>query len=202
MASGLVAESGTEVSSMARMSDVRSLGLERFDLALGGVRKGFWALLAAAVLLALLVPTSILWRTSSSELRLRACLWPAVATVGQTVHLFVVPLTEADRQAVAGPWTEFQITRDMTGMPMDTPALARTGRTTTSQAFALPFALEMPGRWTVSVTVRTPARPFWQMRVPVTVVPPPSAAAMAAASLQAAGPTLRGCGILNGSQPL
>jgi len=190
---------------MARMSDARALGFDRFDLALGGVRKGFWALLAVAVLLALLVPTSILWRTSSSELHLRACLWPAVASVGQTVHLFVVPLTEADRQAVAGPWTEFQITRDMTGMPMGTPALARTGRVTTSQAFAVPFALEMPGHWTVSVSVRTPARPFWQMRVPVTVVPPSSVAgqhAAVAGNLQAAGPTARGCGILNGSQPI
>lgn len=186
---------------MARMRDARALGFDRldgFDLALGGVRKGFWALLAAAVLLAMLVPTSILWRASSSELRLRACLWPAMASVGQTVHIFVVPLTEADRQAVAGPWTEFQITRDMTGMPMDTPALARTGRTTSSQAFAVPFALEMPGHWTVSISVRTPARPFWQMRVPVTVVPPSAGTA----NLQGVGPEPRGCGILNGSQPL
>jgi hypothetical protein len=188
------------MSGMARMRDARVLGFDRFDLALGGVRKGFWALLAAAVLLAVLVPTSILWRASSSELHLRACLWPAVASVGQTVHIFVVPLTEADRQAVAGPWAEFQITRDMIGMPMDTPALARAGRATTSQAFALPFALEMPGHWTVFVSVRTPARPFWQMRVPVTVMPPPSAGT--AADLQAAGPTPRGCGILNGSQPI
>lgn len=192
---------------MARMSDARARGfdsldsldrLDGFDLALGGVRKGFWALLAAAVLLAVLVPTSVLWRISSSELHLRACLWPAVASVGQTVHLFVVPLTEADRQAVAGPWTEFQVTRDMTDMPMGTPTLARTGRATTSQAFAVPFALEMPGHWTVSVSVRTPARPSWQMRVPVTVVPPSSGTA----DLQAAGPSSRGCGILNGSQPL
>ncbi len=192
------------MSGMARMRDARALGfdrldrLDRLDLALGGVRKGFWALLAAAVLLAVLVPTSILWRTSSSELHLRACLWPAVASVGQTVHLFVVPLTEADRQAVAGPWAEFEVTRDMTDMPMGTPPLARTGRATTSQAFAVPFALEMPGHWTVSVSVRTPARPSWQMRVPVTVVPPSSGTA----ELQAAGLPSRGCGILNGSQPL
>jgi len=165
------------------------------------VRGVFWALLVGAVLLALALPAQHVWRAASSTLELRTCIWPASPQVGQTVRLFVIPRTDDDRLAIAGPWTTFVVTRGMREMAMDTRPLVLDGRVTDQSALALPLRLDMAGTWWIQLAVHTRGRPTWQTFVPLTVLPAGVSARSATQILSLSG-SRGGCHIPDGSQQL
>jgi hypothetical protein len=165
------------------------------------VRSAFWAFLVGAVLLSLVIPAQHVWQAASSALQLRTCVWPTNPQVGQTVRLFVVPRTEDDHRAVAGPWTTFVVTRGMTEMAMDTPPVVRGGQVTDRAALALPLRMDMAGIWWIHLTVQARGRPTWQTNVPLTVLSP---GISPRTEPQAPSPTGTedGCHIPDGSQQL
>jgi hypothetical protein len=163
------------------------------------VRGVFWALLVGAVLLALAVPAQSAWRTSLSTLRLRTCIWPTSPQVGQMARLFVVPRSDDDRLAIAGPWTTFVVTRDMQAMPMDARPLVLNGRVTDQSALTVPLRLEMAGTWWIRLAVYARGRPTWQTDFPLTALP---AGAVVPSGPQVPPSAGDGCHIPNGSQQL
>src|SRR5262245_58442476 len=171
---------------------------ERVWLDATRVRPVFWALLAGVLLFSLAVPVQHVWQAASSELHLRACVWPASPRVGETTRLFVVPRSDDDHRAIAGPWTTFVVTRGMERMAMDTQPVVRDGQVTDRPALALPIGLEMAGKWWIWLVVHPRGRPTWQTRVPLTVLPE----AASSPTGPQAPPTAEGCHIQNGSQQL
>ncbi len=49
----------------------------------GRVRRIYWLVLTATLLVALLLPVVALWHSASSTLQVRACLWPDVPRLGR-----------------------------------------------------------------------------------------------------------------------
>jgi hypothetical protein len=130
-----------------------------------GVRRGVWLVLAAALLLALAVPTATLWHASTSALHVQTCVFPAAPRVGQRAWLVVAPADAADRTALEGPWATVVTRWDMVSMSMGTLQRTIAGSTDAHGAFAVPLELTMPGVWWAQVALSTPGRPQWQQSV-------------------------------------
>ncbi len=150
---------------------------------LGGVRRSVWALLIAAVVLALLVPGMTLWRAAHAALDARACVWPAVPTVGQPAELHVTLPEATDRADVGGPWGKIVAAWDMPTMRMQEQREAMSGDSTHSGAYVLPLTLQMAGPWRIRVALHTPGRPDWSASLALevrnaTAVLSPDAAAL------------------------
>jgi hypothetical protein len=150
----------------------------------GGVRRSVWALLIAAVLLAVLAPTVTIWRAAHAAIAASAYVWPAAPTVGHPAELCVVISDATDRAAVHGPWGQIVAAWDMPTMRMQEQRQTQPGDSTTGGTYAIPLALEMAGPWQVRVTLHTPGRPDWQTALSVSVrdasppAPSPTATAM------------------------
>ena len=140
----------------------------------GRVRRKVWVGLAASMMLALLLPLLILWHTTTVPLRAQACVWPALPRAGANAYLVVALADAADRTAVAGPWAQVRVQRDMTTMAMNeqpTVAQGSSQGNDNAASFAIPLRLEMAGLWRIEVTLQTPGRPAWDSVVQVSVLP-------------------------------
>jgi hypothetical protein len=138
-------------------------------LRLGGIRRSVWALLIAAVMLALLVPTATVWRAAHVALAASAFVWPAAPTAGHPAALCVVVSDPSDRAAVHGPWGQIVAAWDMPTMMMQEQRQAMLGDSTSGNRYAIPLTLQMAGPWRVRVVLQTPGRPEWQASLAVTV---------------------------------
>jgi hypothetical protein len=139
------------------------------SLRFGGVRRSVWALLIAAVVLALLVPTVTIWRAAHATIAASAFVWPAAPTVGHPAELCVVVSDATDRAAVHGPWGQIVAAWDMPTMRMQQQRQAKPGDSASSGSYAIPLTLEMAGSWRVQVALQTPGRPEWQTSLAVVV---------------------------------
>lgn len=138
---------------------------------LGEVRRGFWALLLAAVLLAMVGPTITLWHAASSALAVRACIWPPAPQAQSSARVFVDILDSADRTALQGPWGQVAVEWDMVTMSMGRQRTDVPGHAGGQGLFAIPLTLAMAGPWWVHVSVSTPGRPVWETHLRIKVVP-------------------------------
>jgi hypothetical protein len=136
----------------------------------GRVRRIYWLVLTATLLVALLLPAVALWHSASSTLQVRACLWPDVPRLGQPAQLLVTPLNATDRTALQGPWAHAVVNRDMLDMPMVTHPVDVHGHAKDTLAFSIPLTFEMAGKWWIHVSVQTPGRPPWQTQLQTTVL--------------------------------
>lgn len=127
-----------------------------------GVRRGFWLVFAAALLLALALPVATLWHASTAPLRVQTCVFPAVPRVGQPAWVVVVPADAADRTALEGPWARLVTRWDMVSMSMGTLRRTISGSAAAAGVFAVPLELGMAGVWRAQIALTTPGRPQWQ----------------------------------------
>jgi hypothetical protein len=139
-------------------------------LSFGRVRRMYWLVLTAALLVALLLPAVAFWHAASSTLQVRACLWPNVPRLGQPAQLLVTPLNASDRTALQGPWAHAVVNRDMLAMPMVTHPVDLHGHAKDALAFSIPLTFDMAGTWWIHVSVQTPGRPRWQTQLQATVL--------------------------------
>jgi hypothetical protein len=140
-------------------------------LRFGRVRRTVWLALAAAVLLAALLPMLSLWRSSTVALAARGCVWPASPSVGQTANLYIVLDNSTDRAAAGGPWSHVSAQWDMMNMAMGAQQREVSGARDDAEHFAVPLQLDMAGRWWIKVTLQTPGRPSWSDVLHVDVQP-------------------------------
>jgi len=138
-------------------------------LRFGGVRCSVWALLIAAVLLALAVPTMTIWHAAHAAIDANAFVWPAAPTVGHPAELCVVVSDPSDRAAVHGPWGQIVAAWDMPTMAMQEQRQAKPGDSTSGGRYAIPLTLQMAGPWRVRVALQTAGRPEWQTSLAVNV---------------------------------
>src|SRR5258706_289084 len=136
----------------------------------GRVRRIYWLVLTATLLVALLLRAVTLWHSATSTLQVRACLWPDVPRLGQPAQLLVTPLNATDRTALQGPWAHAVVNRDMLDMPMVTHPVDVHGHAKDALAFSIPLTFEMAGKWWIHVSVQTPGRPPWQTQLQTTVL--------------------------------
>ena len=143
----------------------------------GRVRRGYWVLLAAALLLALAIPLILLCHATFAPLAARAYLTPAAPQAGQAARLTVVLGSATDRDATDGPWAQATFAWDMQTMAMGTRSLAVAGSARTPGVFSVPLVATMAGSWYAQIVLQTPGRPVWRGMVRFTVLPPGGAAA-------------------------
>ena len=152
---------------------------------LRSVRGLFWALLAAAVLLALAAPALNLWQQARTDLIARAAIWPASPRVGQPAQLLITVASAADRDALHGPWARLEASGDMVTHTMGVQRISLSdlaARAARAATVRVPLTLTMAGMWSVQVVLTTPGRPPWRETLRFSVAHP-----LAAASPPAAG---------------
>jgi hypothetical protein len=168
---------------------------------LGRVRRVFWALLAASLLLALAVPLTYLWRETSAALVARACVLPSTPRLGAPAQVLVTLPNASDRAAVQGPWARVVAEWDMVTMSMGARRTAVAGPPASAHdptIFAVPLHLDMAGLWSARITLTTPGRPTWQTAVQFSVAPAGASAQPSASPAPPESPgavhPIAGCG--------
>lgn len=136
------------------------------------VRRLYWGLLGASLILALAIPVLLLCHASLTPLAARAYLSPATPRIGQPARLVVVLANPADRTATGGPWAQATVAWDMNAMSMHTRPLSTGGSARTPGVFSVPLVATMAGTWVANIAVQTPGRPVWHGLVHFTVMPP------------------------------
>ncbi len=136
------------------------------------MRRGYWVLLAAAVLVALAIPAILLVHANAAPLAARAYLSPAAPQAGQSARLVVVIASATDRDATDGPWAQATVAWDMQTMAMGTRSLAVAGSAQTPGVFSVPIVATMAGAWYARIALQAPGRPVWHGVVRFTVLPP------------------------------
>jgi hypothetical protein len=141
----------------------------------GGVRRVFWVIFVATILLAFAIPVTTFWRDTTTALRVQASIEPASPVVGEAAHVVISVSDPADRADIQGPAAQIAARWDMLTMTMGTREIALPGPLGHDNALSLPLHLDMAGSWWVQVAVHVPGRPAWQTRLDITVQPSASA---------------------------
>lgn len=152
------------------------------------VRRGVWAILLAAVLLAVSIPATNLWHASSVALNAHVYLSPAIPRAGEPTQLVIALAGPADRAAVEGPWAKAIARWDMLQMTMGTRQRAVPGAASKVEMLAIPLCLDMAGSWWAQIVIQAPGRPEWRSSLQFDVQPAQTSATLHGATSQATTP--------------
>lgn len=170
------------------MADERASAVAPF----GQVRRIYWVVLAAALVVAMAIPAVTFWHASGAPLRVRAYVSPANPRIGEPIRVVVEPLDSTDATATEGPWAHVVIRWDMMTMTMNRPEVSAPGQPG-SKTLSVTLRPDMAGAWWARVTLQTPGRPAWQTFLRFVVISPQASSGNGSASSEAVPLALSMC---------